>query len=242
GHLVTLKADGNLMQFVPENASKLRKPYLDLDPDGYYVTTSANPTVMVYNTNLVDASEAPKNWPDLVDPKWKGKVAVSHPGYSGSTGSWALLMTNLYGIEFIEKLEAQDPLIGRSLIDPPTVLTAGERAIGIGPLATSTRLKLAGNPIEIVFPEDGAKLTLSGTGIMANAPHPNAAKLFVEHLLSVEGAELQVKHGQQPLRPEVAPPAGVPALDEVELAILSEDEVLAGVPDVIAEWRDIFGN
>lgn len=242
GHLVTLKSDGNLMQFDSENASQLRKPYLDLDPEGYYYTTSANPTVMVYNTNLVQASEAPKNWPDLVDPKWQGQVAVSHPGYSGSTGSWALLMKNLYGIEFLEKLEAQDPLIGRSLIDPPTVLTAGERSVGIGPLATSTRLKLAGNPIEIVFPEDGAKLTLSGTGIMANAPHPNAAKLFVEHLLSVQGAELQVKHGQQPLRPEVAPPAGVPALDEVPLAILSEDEVLAGVPDVIAEWRDIFGN
>lgn len=242
GHLATLKADGKLMQFEPENADKLRKPFLDLDPDNYYHTTSANPTVMVYNTNLVEASEAPKNWPDLIDPKWKGKVAVSHPGFSGSTGSWALLMKNLYGIEFLEKLEEQDPLIGRSLIDPPTVLTAGERSIGISSLATATRLKLAGNPIEIVFPTDGAKMTLSGSALLGNAPHPNAAKLFLNHLLSVEGAELQVKHGQQPLRPEVDPPAGVPALDEVALANLTEEEVLAGVPEVIAEWRDIFGN
>ncbi|MCB1743706.1 MAG: extracellular solute-binding protein [Gammaproteobacteria bacterium] len=242
GHLVSLKADKKLLQFTPENAAKLRKPYLDMDPDGYYYTTSANPTIMVYNTNLVPAGEAPVNWTDLIDPKWKGKVAISHPGFSGSTGSWAVMMKKLYGIAFFEKLEKQDPLIGRSLIDPPTVLTAGERSIGISSLATATRLKLAGNPIEIVYPSDGAKLSLSGSAILANAPHPNAAQLFFNHLLSVEAAQLQVKQGQQPLRPEVSPPAGVKAIDEIAIGPLTEAEVIAGVQDVIVEWRDIFGN
>lgn len=241
GHLVTLKADGNLMQFKPENASKQREPYLGLDQDGYYHTTSANPTVMVYNTNLVPAEQAPTNWTDLVDPKWKGQVAISHPGYSGSTGSWAVLMKKLYGSEFFEKLEAQDPLIGRSLIDPPTVVTAGERSIGISSLATVTRLKLSGNPIEIVYPTDGAKLTLSGTGILANAPHPNAAKLFLNYLLSVRADQLLVDLGQQPLRPEVDPPAGIKTLDEISLGKLTEDEVVEQVPDIIVDWRDIFG-
>jgi iron(III) transport system substrate-binding protein len=241
-HLGSLKADGNLMQFEPENASKLREPYLNVDPDNYYFTTSANPTVIVYNTNLVQEGDAPTNWPDLLDPKWRNQVAIAHPGFSGSTGSWALLMKNLYGMEFFEKLEQQNPLIGRSLIDPPTVLTAGERSIGIASLATATRLKNAGNPIEIVFPTDGAKLTLSASAVLANAPHPNAGKLLIDWLLSEEGAHLQVKQGQQPLRPEVSPPPGVPALDEVPLAPLTEEEVAAGVPGLIEDWRDIFGN
>ena len=189
----------------------------------------------------VSAENAPTNWTDLNDPKWEGKIAVSHPGYSGSTGSWAVLMKKLYGSEFFEKLEALDPLIGRSLIDPPTVVTAGEREIGISSLATATRLKLSGNPLEIVYPEDGAKLTLSGTGILWNAPHPNAAKLFLNYLLSVRADELMVGQGQQPLRPEVAPPAGIKALDEIPLGELTEKEVVEQVPDIIVEWRDVFG-
>ncbi len=241
GHLVSLKAEDKLIQFVPENASKLREPYLDLDPDGYYHSTSANPTVMVYNTNLVKAEDAPTNWTDLNDPKWEGKVAVSHPGYSGSTGSWAVLMKKLYGPEFFEKLEALDPLIGRSLIDPPTVVTAGERAMGISSLATATRLKLNGNPIEIVYPADGAKLTLSGSGILWNAPHPNAAKLFLNYLLSVRADKLRVEQGQQPLRPEASPPEGIKALDEIPIAKLTEEEVVEQVPGIIVEWRDTFG-
>jgi iron(III) transport system substrate-binding protein len=241
GHQVTLKAEGKLLKFTPENADKLRKPYIGLDPDGYYYTTSANPTVMVYNTNLVSAADAPTNWPDLVDPKWKGKVAISHPGYSGSTGSWAVMMKKLYGSEFFEKLEEQDPLIGRSLIDPPTVVTAGERSIGISSLATVTRLKLSGNPIEIVYPTDGAKLTLSGSSVLANAPHPNAAQLFMNYLLSVPAAELMVEQGQQPLRPEVAPPEGTKALDEIPLGDLTQEEVVNGIPEIIVEWRDVFG-
>jgi iron(III) transport system substrate-binding protein len=241
GHLVTLKAEKKLMQYVPENAPKLRKPYLGLDPDGYYHTTSANPTVMVYNTNLVKAADAPTNWTDLNDLKWKGKVAVSHPGYSGSTGSWAVLMKKLYGPEFFEKLNELDPLIGRSLIDPPTMVTKGERSMGISSLATVTRLKLNGNPIEIVYPTDGAKLALSGTGLLWNAPHPNAAKLFLNYILSVRADTLLVEQGQQPLRPEVPPPPGVKALDEIPIGVLTEQEVVEQVPGIIVEWRDIFG-
>lgn len=241
GHLVTLKAEKKLMHFVPENASKQRKPYLNLDPDGYYYSTSANPTVMVYNTNLVKAADAPTNWTDLNDPKWKGKIAVSHPGYSGSTGSWAVLMKKLYGSEFFEKLNDLDPLIGRSLIDPPTMVNKGERSIGISSLATVTRLKLNGNPIEIVYPTDGAKLTISGTGILWNAPHPNAAKLFLNYLMSVRADTMLVNQGQQPLRPEVPPPAGIKALDEIAIGELSQEEVVEQVPGIIVEWRDTFG-
>ena len=113
--------------------------------------------------------------------------------------------------------------------------------MGISSLATVTRLKLNGNPIEIVYPTDGAKLTISGTGLLWNAPHPNAAKLFMNYLLSVRADTMLVNQGQQPLRPEVPPPAGIKALDEIAIGELSEKEVVEQVPDIIVEWRDIFG-
>jgi iron(III) transport system substrate-binding protein len=242
GHYVTLKKNKQLLKFVPENHAKLRPAYKNLDPDGYYFTTSANPTVMIYNTNLVKKEDAPKNWTDLTDPKWTNKVAVAHPGFSGSMGSWTVLMAKLYGWEFFDKLKKVNPLVGRSLLDPPTILNAGERAVGISSMTTATKLVLDGNPIVIVYPTDGVKLTLSATGIPANAPHPNAAKLFANYLLSAENSVTLVKWGGQPLHADVAPPKGVLSIDEMKVAPLSEEEVVAKVPDAIERWRDIFGN
>lgn len=242
GHYVTLKKDKQLLKYVPENHAKLRKPYQNLDSDGYYFTTSANPTVIIYNTNLVKPEDAPKNWTDLVNPKWTDKVAVAHPGFSGSMGSWTVLMVKLYGWEFLDKLKKVNPLIGRSLLDPPTILNAGERAVGISSMTTATRLYLDKNPIAIVYPTDGVKLTLSASGIPANAPHPNAAKLFANYLLSVENSETLVKWGGQPLNAAVSPPKGVPSIDEIKVAPLSEEEVVAQVPETIERWRDTFGN
>lgn len=242
GHYVTLKKSEQLMKFVPENHAKLRPAYKDLDADGYYFTTSANPTVMIYNTKLVKKEDAPTNWPDLTDPKWANQVAVAHPGFSGSMGSWTVMMEKLYGWEFFEKLKKNNPLIGRSLLDPPTILNAGERAVGISSMTTATKLSLDGNPIAIVYPTDGVKLTLSATGILANAPHPNAAKLFANYLLSAENSATLVKWGAQPLNAEVSPPKGVLSIDEMKVGPLTEEEVVAKVPDAIERWRDTFGN
>lgn len=242
GHYFALKQSKQLLKYLPANHAELRKPYQGLDPDGYYFTTSANPTVIIYNTKLVKPEDAPKNWTDLVDPKWTDKVAVAHPGFSGSMGSWTVLMVKLYGWEFLEKLKNVNPLIGRSLLDPPTILNAGERAVGISSMTTATRLFLEGNPIAIVYPTDGVKLTLSASGIPANAPHPNAAKLFANYLLSKENSETLVKWGGQPLNAAVAPPKGVPSIDEIKVGPLSEEEVVAQVPETIERWRDIFGN
>jgi iron(III) transport system substrate-binding protein len=229
------------MHYVPENAAKMDKALQNLDPDGYYYSTSANPTIMIYNTNLLKAAEAPKNWTDLADPKWKNKAAISHPGYSGSTGSWALMMEKLYGWQFFDKLEKNNPQIGRSLTDPISVVVSGERQIGIAPYANFVESKAKGNPIEVIFPTDGAKLTRGPTFILANAPHPNTAKLFMEFLLSVPGSEILVGDGHAPLRPEVAPPPGAKLISEIKMGPMSEAEV-AGIPELIERWRTTFGN
>ena len=240
GHMAQLKKDGKLLRYVPENSTKIDPAYQNLDPDGFYFTTAANPTVLIYNTKFVKEADAPKNWPDLLDPKWKGKVAVAHPGYSGSMGSWVVLMRKLYGWQFFEKLEKQDPLIGRSLNDPMTILNAGERWVGITAVSTAVQSKQAGNPVGISYPTDGAKLSLSPTAILASSRHPNAAKLFLEYMQSVEFSTLLAKEGQPPLRPEVAPPLGALPVSQIKLGTVSEDEVAAEVPELIEKWRETF--
>ena len=72
-------------------------------------------------------ADAPKNWTDLLDPKWKDKIALGHPGFSGYVGTWVVTLRKLYGWDFFEKLAKNNPQVGRSINDTVTMLNAGER-------------------------------------------------------------------------------------------------------------------
>ena len=240
GHMVQLKKDGQLLRYTPPNAAKVEPAYQGIDPDGFYHATAANPVVLIYHTKLVPAAEAPKNWTDLLDPKWKGKISVAHPGYSGAMGAWVVLMRKLYGWEYLEKLAKQNPHVSRSLSEPPTVLNAGERQVGISVVATTVEVAQAGNPIALVYPTDGAQMTLFASGIPASTKHPNAAKLFFDYMLGVEFSALLAKQGQPPLRPEVPPPPGALPVSQIKVAPITQDEIVAGVPEIIEKWRETF--
>ena len=83
-HFVAWKRDGWLSAYVPEDVAKFY-PVEHRDPDGLFATCRVTLSVIGYNTNLVKAADAPKSFADLLDPKWKGKIVKSHPGYSGGT-------------------------------------------------------------------------------------------------------------------------------------------------------------
>ncbi len=155
GQYVSLKAAKQLMPFVPKNLADCSPLIAKFDPDGAYTITDGNTTVMCYNSDLVGAADAPRKWTDLIDPKWRNQVAVAHPGFSGAMGGWVLSMTNLYGWEFFEKLKANRPQIGRSLIDPPTMVASGERKVGIGSGVSVFGYSARGTSLKGVYPEDG---------------------------------------------------------------------------------------
>lgn len=162
GHYSFLKGEGLLMQYVPENADKVYSVFREAhDPDGYYHITSGGKVLITYNTEMVSEADAPKNWTDLLDPKWKDQVSVGHPAYSGYVGTWVVLMEKLYGWDYFEKLEQNNPQIGRSINDTVTMLNARERAVAAGPEATTLRSASRGNPLAVVYPEDGALLMIT---------------------------------------------------------------------------------
>lgn len=240
-HFLFLKQKGLLAKYVPENAAKVGAAYRDIDPDGFYFVTSALPDVIAYNTDQVKPADVPKRWTDLTDPKWKNKVVTAHPAFSGAMGAWVVQMRKMYGWDYFKKLEANKPQVGRSLADPATVLSSGERAVGVAAVEPVLRAARKGNPVAVVYPEDGTLLVLSPSGILANAPHPNAAKLFMEFLLGVEYAQVMAEQISVPLRPEVPLPAGLKSMDEVTTIRPTEQEVEAGVPEIKELWRDTFG-
>ena len=209
---------------------------------GYYYVTNASRYFLIYNTQKVKAEEAPRAWTDLLDPKWKGKVATGHPAFSGCTGIWALSMRKLYGWEFFEKLAKNNPRIGRSAVDPVTLINAGECLVGLASANNAYPAAAKGNPIGINHPRDGLSLCVTPSAIPANAPHPNAARLFMEWLLSEGYSRLIAADGSEPIRGGVEPNAGVPALATQKVIPLTVAEIRKGVPEVIEQWRETFGN
>ena len=147
GHYVRLKAEGRFEKYMPETPWKILPAFRNFDPDGYYHTTSAGLVVLAYNTAKVKPEEAPKKWPDLLDIKWKGKVSTGHPGFSGYVGTWVLMMKNLYGWSYFDKLEKNKPQIGRSINDTVTALNAGERQVAAGADGSTLFSAARGNPL-----------------------------------------------------------------------------------------------
>jgi iron(III) transport system substrate-binding protein len=241
-HYPELKKNGLLMPYQPHNLVNMvdsLKQYND--KDGQYWVTAAALIVIAYNTTLVSEKDAPKRWTDLLDPKWKDKISIGHPAFSGYVGTWTVEMRKLYGWQFFEKLEKNKPQIGRSINDTVTMLNAKERWVAAGPEATTLLSRDKGNPLAVIYPSDGALLMVSETGIPKNAPAPNAAKLFVEFLLGKEAAEVQVKNHSLSVVKGVKPAPGAKPLEEIKVIRPTEEEIAKGIPEVKEQFRDTFG-
>jgi iron(III) transport system substrate-binding protein len=241
-HYPALKARGALAQYTPENAGELAPSFVGLGDEGFYIPATASLQIMVYDTKNVKPEDVPKNWTDLIDSKWKGRVAIAHPAFSGYFGQWVLAMRKLYGWEFIEKLAKQNPRIGRSGNDPIAMLNAGESLIGTGPVSTSVQNIEKGNPIGFIYPTDGTLLCFGPASVMATAPHPSAARLFLDWLLSEDYAAACVKWHLEPVRADAPSMEGTKRLSEIKLIRLTPAEIAKGIPEVIEQWRDTFGN
>jgi iron(III) transport system substrate-binding protein len=241
-HMPILKERHELTEYTPANAAALLPAFKALSDPGFSYITNAARYFLIYNTDKVKPQDVPRAWTDLLDPKWKGRVATGHPGFSGCTGTWALGIKKVHGWAFFEKLAENNPRIGRSAADPMTLITAGECLVGVGSANNAYATMDKGNPIGVVHPSDGLVLCVTPSAIPAHAPHPNAAKLFMEWLLSPEYARLVAADGSEPILQGVPPHPGMPPLAEQKVIPLTVDEIRVGVPEVIEQWRDTFGS
>ena len=233
---------GALALYEPVNASELAKPYQGLGQAGYYYPTTGSLQILIYQTQKITGADIPTRCTDLLNPKFAHRVAVAHPAFSGYFGQWVLAMRRQYGWSYFEKLAANSPRVGRSGNDPITMLNAGECVVGTGPASTSTITAARGNPIGIVYPEDGTVLTVGPSAVVAAAPHPNAARLFMEWLLSRDYADACRDWALEPVRADAAPLPGVKPIDSIKTVTVTADEIARELPGAIEQWRDTFGN
>lgn len=241
-HMSYLAGKGKLVQFTPPNGKYLVESARNqFKSDGYYHVTHVLMVALVYNTKKVTPEDAPRDWPDLANPKWKNQVAFGSPNYSGLVATWTVAMNDKLGWDYFEKLNKLNPLIGRSIDDAIAVLNSGERIVAIGAPASALRSIAHGNPLAVNYATSFTVVDFSPSAILKGSPSPNAAKLFLNFLMSTEHAKIMSENFEQPLRSDVPPPKGAKPISELTLFMPTLDALEKQIPVIKNKWRDTFG-
>lgn len=160
-------------------------------PDEHYVMVNTQPIGITYNTDIFTEQEvADKGWDLLADPRVKDRFAMVNPTNNPYYLSWVQTIEDEFGPEFLSAIKAQNPEVLDSAVAGAQQVAAGESVL-MAPAALSGSLQLEheGAPVKTVFPEPTVGIE-GYVGATADGPHPNAAKLFVNYLLTRAGQEV----------------------------------------------------
>ncbi len=234
----TMEAEGHLMAYPEADVSG----YADglYDPERHYFSTKLITTGLLRNTS---APLELTSWQDLTTPEAEGQVTMPSPLTSGAALiNYATLRgTDGLGPEYFEALAANGALAEGGNGGVFQSVAGGEKLYGIVVDFLPIREAAAGSPVEFVFPEEGVSAVTEPVAIMANTDAPEAAKRFVDFLLSVEGQEMAASQGYLPARDGVAPPPGFPARETIKVLGYDAAEVMETQEDLKAEFADTFG-
>jgi iron(III) transport system substrate-binding protein len=173
-----------------------------IHPRGHWAAIYVRQYVIGYNTRLVARAEAPKDWADLLLPRWKSKLALDE-----NEVEWYASMVDYLGrdkgIAYMRALARQEPQLRRGHTVLSKLLVAGDFPLAIVHAAEMEEAKKSGAPVDWVRTLDPVVTSPSQVAVSANAPHPQAARLFVDFLLSTEGQAIIASRGRVPARTDV---------------------------------------
>ena len=194
------------------------------------------------NTTLVPPDQEPKSWQDVLDSKWKGKLAMDDPRGSGPGGTILSGIDYVFGQDIEQKLADQKPFFATQAGPIWTALNRGEYAIflsGGHPDLISNRK--AGAPVKQIRPAEGVGVTPIGQSLLKNAPHPNAAKLWIEWSLSEDGQTLLATQGYAVVRKGIKAKEPEASLENATFLPRDDDVTkLQLIPERTKRWDQLF--
>ena len=211
------KRNGFTQYISPEMAAF--KPEYKSKPEGYWTWGSVIMGGIAYPSS-VPAAEAPKEWKDLLDPKYKDGINVKVSNSGLQHGVWYMLKPIL-GEDYFKKFAEQKPRAFDSYVQQYDRLSNGQDKVIMGAQYSGyVEFKAKGAPIAFAFPATGVPAVSETYGIVANGPHPNASQLFMDWFLSPVGqkalADALLLHSP---REDVPPPPGALPLTQMKLLI-----------------------
>jgi iron(III) transport system substrate-binding protein len=208
------------------------------DKDGQLIAWRITPVGILYNTELVKATEAPKSLDELLDPKWQGKISMPDPSRHASTAQYLWNLQQVKGdkwMDFAKGLAKQKPMLVESYSSVPNVIVRGEAHLGISYIQYTGQTKgpIGFASIEQVFADP------SDAALSAKAMNPNAAKLFIEYLCSAEGQKKVAETGEFVLSPGVYP--AIKGADKIMSNLyMMEDPSAETLAKIQGEFRQMF--
>jgi ABC-type Fe3+ transport system substrate-binding protein len=186
----------------------------------------------------VPAVEVPKSALDFLKPRFQGQLITTDPTEDDAGLSVFNMIVKKYGWDYMDRYMAQKPTFvttGHAAVS--NAIAAGEKLATFDSTSTTPRLKAQGKPIEPVFSQaDPTPVFLVGGAIFKDAPHPNAAKLYLTWYLA---KEQQSRTGTFSPRADVPPPAGLAPLSSYNID--SGFRALVSDESGLRELRQRFG-
>jgi ABC-type Fe3+ transport system substrate-binding protein len=203
-----------LLLFKPEGFAAIDPAFKD--EDGAFTTVSVNMVTYAYNTQAVAAADVPKSALDFLKPMFRQKLITTDPSDDDAGFMAFNTIVNKYGWGYMNKYMAQKPRFTRDgHATVSNAVAAGDMLATFDSTSTTPRLISEGKPIQLVLSQaDPTPLFLVSGAVFKDAPHPNAAKLFLDWYLA---PEQQSRNGAFSARSDVPPPPGFQPLSAYKL-------------------------
>ena len=230
------------------SANRDAVPAMFRDPDGLWLGTNVHLLVILQNTKLIPEDAGPKSWEDLLDPKWKGRIAFTDPANSGSAYTNLTMLAQLWGDndaawEKVERLVANTKVLNRSSLVFQGV-GGGEFPLGMSLEYAGYQWSSNGAPVKVVYPQDGTVTQMEGVAIVKGGPNIENAKQFTDYISRKDVRENILKFAfRRAARQDLdlsKLPGQMPQLADVKLIDYDEDAWVEKRAETARKIQDII--